>query len=80
MTDQEMTALRNANLYHISGDDVAFPNFRYCKPDAPYYERVGGEWVEVQLPVADTLPIRESDGWSTSREARGWCEPVEGLI
>lgn len=50
LTDEQMKELRKMNLYHISGDDVAFPNRKYCKPDAPYYEKVGGEWRKVRLP------------------------------
>jgi hypothetical protein len=57
LTDQEMRDLRKHNLYHVSGDDIAFPNFKYCKPDAPYYEHVGDSWVMIELPAGFVSPM-----------------------
>lgn len=51
LTEQKMKDLQKANLYHVSGDDIAFPNFRYCKSDAPYYEHIDNAWVQIQLPA-----------------------------
>jgi hypothetical protein len=48
LTEAQMKELREANIYHISGDDIAFPNFKYCTWDAPYYmEMNNGNWVRI---------------------------------
>jgi len=39
LTDDEMDALVQANLYEYDGDEDAHatPNYRYCKPETPCY-------------------------------------------
>jgi len=40
LTDDEIQALVDANLYEFDGehDDHATPNYRYCKPETPCYQ------------------------------------------
>jgi hypothetical protein len=42
LTHEEMDHLMMSNLYHLAGEynEVAMPNYRYCREDAPIYHQM----------------------------------------